>query len=78
MIAALEQAVRLGARQVELNSDSELVVKQLCGRYRVKKNTLQPLFDKVKELAASFETFRVKYVPRELNNEADALANRAF
>jgi ribonuclease HI len=78
MIAALEQAVKLGARQVELNSDSELVVKQLCGRYRVKKDTLQPLFEQVKALSARFESFRVKYIPRELNSEADALANKAF
>ncbi len=78
IIAALEQAVRLGARQVEMNSDSELVVKQLCGKYRVKKDTLQPLFEQVKELAGRFESFKVRHIPRERNREADALANKAF
>jgi ribonuclease HI len=78
MIAALEQAIKLGAREVELNSDSELVVKQLNGQYRVKKDTLQPLFERVKELSQRFESFTIKYIPREFNSEADALANKAF
>ena len=78
IIVALEQAIRLGAKQVELNSDSELVVFQLTGRYRVKKDTLIPLFQKVKELIAHFESFKVKNIPREQNSEADALANKAY
>ena len=78
MIAALEQAIKLGAKQVELNSDSELVVNQLNGKYRVKKDTLQPLFEQVKELAGRFESFKIKHVPREQNSEADALANKAY
>ena len=78
VIAALEQAIKLGAKQVELNSDSELMVKQLLGKYRVKKDTLQPLFAQVKELAAHFESFKVKHIPREQNSEADALANKAY
>jgi ribonuclease HI len=78
MIAALEQAVKMGATHVEMNSDSELVVNQLSGKYRVKKDTLQPLFDQVKELSKGFESFKIKYIPRELNSEADALANKAY
>ncbi len=78
VIAALEQAIKLGAIQVELNSDSELMVKQLLGKYRVKKDTLQPLFARVKELAAHFESFKVKHIPREQNCEADTLANKAY
>ncbi|NLL90017.1 MAG: ribonuclease HI family protein [Dehalococcoidales bacterium] len=78
IIVALEQAIRLGAKHVELNSDSELVVFQLTGRYRVKKDTLKPLFQKVKELSARFESFKVKNIPREQNSEADALANKAY
>lgn len=78
IIVALEQAIRLGAKHVELNSDSELVVFQLTGRYRVKKDTLKPLFQKVKELSARFESFKVRNIPREQNSEADALANKAY
>ena len=63
---------------MELNSDSELVVFQLTGRYRVKKDTLLPLFQKVKELCARFESFKVRHIPREKNSEADALANKAY
>ena len=50
VIAALEAAIASGANQVEVNSDSELVVKQISGKYRVKKATLQPLHQKVKQL----------------------------
>jgi ribonuclease HI/probable phosphoglycerate mutase len=78
IVAGLEQALKMGARHVELNSDSELVVNQLNGRYRVKKDTLQPLFDQVKMLAGRFESFNVRHVPREQNREADALANKAY
>ncbi len=63
IIVALEHAIKLGAKQVELNSDSELVVFQLTGRYRVKKDTLKPLFQQVKELCARFESFKVKHIP---------------
>ncbi len=68
----------MGAKQVELNSDSELVVFQLTGRYRVKKDTLLPLFQQVKELSSHFESFKVRHIPREQNSEADALANKAY
>ncbi len=78
IIAALEEAVRLGAGQVELNSDSELVVRQINGRYRVKKDTLRPLYENVMQLKSRLESFNIKHVPRERNREADKLANRAL
>ena len=78
IIVALAHTLKLGAKQVELNSDSELVVFQLTGRYRVKKDTQTPLFQQVKELCARFESFKVKHIPREQNSEADALANKAY
>ena len=78
IIAALEKAVSLGARDVELRSDSELVVKQIKGRYRVKKATLRPLYQKVVQLIGSLETFTITHVPREKNTEADRLANKAL
>ncbi len=78
IIAALEKAIGLGAREVELRSDSELVVKQIKGRYRVKKATLRPLYQKVVQLTGSLETFTITHIPRSQNREADRLANKAL
>lgn len=78
IIAALENAIDLGARQVELNSDSELVVRQINGQYRVKKQALKPLYQRVKELQSQFEGFTIRHIPRQQNKEADKLANRAL
>jgi ribonuclease HI len=78
IIAALEKAISLGARDVELRSDSELVVKQIKGRYRVKKATLRPLYQKVVQLIGSLEAFTITHIPREQNREADRLANKAL
>jgi ribonuclease HI len=78
IIAALEAAVSLGARCVALKSDSELVVEQLNGRYRVKKASLRPLYQEVVQLIGSLEAFTITYIPREQNREADRLANLAL
>jgi len=78
VIAALEQAIKLGARQVELNLDSQLVARQVTGRYRVKSQALKPLFDKTRKLLDSLEGFKVRHIPRRLNREADRLANDAL
>ena len=78
IIAALETAIRLDARQVELNSDSELVVRQINGQYRVKKAALKPLYQRVKELQNRLEGFTIRHIPRQQNKEADKLANRAL
>ncbi|MEE8194778.1 MAG: ribonuclease HI family protein [Dehalococcoidales bacterium] len=78
VIAALEKAIGLGARQVVLNSDSELVVKQIQGSYRVKKAALKPLYRRVKELQGLLESLTASHIPREQNREADRLANQAL
>jgi len=78
VIAALEKAIELGATHVELKSDSQLVVKQIRGEYRVKEATLKPLYDKVRELLGQLEGCRVTHIPRKRNKEADKLANRAL
>lgn len=78
IITALEEAVRLGAGEVDIKSDSELVVKQLKGRYRVKKATLRPLYLKVVQLIGLLEAFSITHIPREQNREADRLASRAL
>ena len=78
IIAALEKVLALGARQVELNSDSELMVRQIKGQYRVRKEALRPLYQRVKELQSRLEGFTIKHIPRQQNREADKLANAAL
>lgn len=78
VIAALEEAIKLGVTHVKLNSDSELVVKQINGRYRVKKAALKPLHQKVRQLLGLLEGFAITHIPREQNVEADSLANSAL
>jgi len=78
IIAALEEALPLDADEVELNSDSELVVKQVKGQYRVRKEALRPLYQRVKQLQSNLKGFKIKHVPRQQNREADKLANAAL
>ena len=78
IIAALENAVSLGASQVDMRSDSELVVRQINGRYRVKNASLKPLYQKVKHLQSQLEVFTITHIPRQQNTEADSLANMAL
>ena len=78
IIAALEKTIELGATHVVINSDSELVVRQLNGRYRVKNAHLKPLYQKIKQLQSSLEGFTITHIPREQNKEADRLANKAL
>jgi ribonuclease HI len=77
VIAALEKAISLGFNEVELRADSELVVRQMNGRYRVKNANLKPLFQKVTELKSKFRSFSITHIPRNLNKEADRLAGEA-
>ncbi len=78
IITALEEAIRLGARQVRLNSDSELIVRQLQGKYRVKNAARKPLYQQVKQLQSRLDSFTINHIPREQNREADNLANAAL
>jgi ribonuclease HI len=68
----------LGAREVVLNMDSELVVRQLTGRYRVRNPGLLPLYKRVLALRQRLERVTVQHVRREENRVADALANAAL
>ncbi len=78
LIAGLEAVLELGATAVTVNMDSELVVRQLQGSYKVKSPKLLPLFQRASQLRARFESFHIAHIPRELNRRADALANRAL
>jgi len=78
IIAALQKAVSLGVREVELKSDSELVVKQLNGSYRVKSAGLKSLYQEVKKLQSFLERLTITHISRRQNTEADRLANKAL
>lgn len=78
LIAALQAALELGARRVEARTDSELLVRQAIGRYRVKNPGLLPLYQELIALRDRFDHVVFAHVPRNLNKRADALANRAL
>ena len=75
VIEGLSLAAELGARTVTLRSDSQLLINQLTGRYRVKSEHLQPLHRRARSIAAGFERISFEHVPREENTAADSLAN---
>lgn len=74
----LEEAAKQEVRAIEVRMDSELVVKQMLGLYRVKNEGLRPLFARCQELARGFANFKIVHVRREFNKEADRLANLAM
>ena len=78
LLAALDKAQELGAAEVEVISDSELLVRQMLGQYRVKNAGLQPLFLEAKQKAARFGRFTIRHTGREHNAKADGLVNRAL
>lgn len=78
LIAALEYAVEHGPKALKVISDSELLVKQIKGEYKVKNPTLQDLHGRAKQLIRQLEWFSVQHVLRGHNAEADRLANEAM
>jgi len=78
LIAGLELALQYGCRELRIFLDSELIVRQVSGRYRVKNAQLQPLYDKVKTLLERLEKWQIHHVPRSGNTRADELANKGI
>ena len=78
LIAALDYAQTHGIRALRVESDSELLVKQMRGQYKVKSEELKPLFERAKKMSQTLEMFRIEHVYREQNREADALVNQAL
>ncbi|CAN5316923.1 hypothetical protein BH20ACT24_BH20ACT24_17260 [soil metagenome] len=76
VLEGLRRAHDLGATQVNVRSDSRLLVEQLSGRFRVKNPTLVRLHTEVRDVMRTFEQVLFEHVPREFNREADRLANR--
>ncbi len=77
-IAGVRAAHELGATSIELRLDSELIVRQLAGRYRVKNAALRPLFQALVDALEAVGPYTVGHVPRARNARADALANEAL
>ncbi len=78
LVMALDAARSLGLQEVRLFADSELVVKQIKGEYRVKSADLKPLYMEAMVLIRGFNRFEIRHIPRELNADADKLANEAI
>ncbi len=78
LILGLTRLAELGARKVVAKADSELMVKQMNGEYKVKNKNITPLFIRAKQLSREFESFRIEHVMREENSRADEMANRAI
>jgi ribonuclease HI len=78
LIRALEKSLEHGIQKVEVRTDSELMVRQMNGEYRVKNEGLKPLFLKAQALKNRFASFVIVHVRREQNKEADRLANQAM
>jgi ribonuclease HI len=74
LIAGLEEASRQGIEAVDVRLDSELAVRQMLGKYKVKNEGLKPLYAKAQALARSFKKFSIRHVPREENTHADRLS----
>src|SRR5262249_23625008 len=78
LVRALERAAQMGARRVILRSDSELLVKQMSGEYRVKNAQLLALYEAAREWCKRFDHVSIMHVRREQNSRADALCNKAL
>jgi ribonuclease HI len=78
LVRALERAAALGAKRLIVRSDSELLVKQMNGQYRVKNEQLIPLYEQAKRLARGFDLVSLGHVRREQNRRADELCNLAL
>ena len=78
IIRAIEAALQIGAQELTVFSDSELLVRQINGRYRVKSENMKPLYEQAVDLLGQFSNWKVRHIAREHNTQADALVNRAM
>jgi ribonuclease HI len=78
LVRALEHAVKLKARRLEVFTDSDLMVNQMSGMYKVKNIGLKPYWEQARRLVKEFESVNIQHVPREQNGRADRLCNAAL
>ncbi len=77
LLLALEEAANLKGRQLQVFSDSELMVRQYNGQYKIKNKALQKMHIEVRQWVSKFDQVLLSHIPREENREADNLANKA-
>ena len=77
LIKGLECLAEKGIDKIKVRGDSQLVIKQLKGEYRVRSDRLRPLYERAKELLRKFD-YELEWVPRRFNEEADRLSREAF
>jgi len=78
IIRAIEAALQIGAEELTVFSDSELLVRQINGQYRVKSENIKPLYGQAVDLLGQFSNWKVRHIAREHNSQADAMVNRAM
>jgi ribonuclease HI len=78
LLRGLQMAGELGAREIEIVNDSELIARQLTGAYRVKHPSMKPLYEEAVKTLRLFDAWRIRTVPRAQNARADALVNQAL
>lgn len=78
LIYGLQEALMLGYKEVTVKTDSELVVKQTTGEYKVKDPTLRLFYEQFSHLRQGFDRLNVEFVDRKENKDADKLANKAI
>jgi ribonuclease HI len=78
LVKALEFAAKKKIASVEIRSDSQLLVRQILGEYKVKSENIEALYRRCRDLLRNFQWYEIKHVPREENKRADKLANQAL
>ena len=78
LLLGLRRARQMGAREVEVRADSQLLIRQLQGKYAVKNEVLKRLHEEALALLRSFERYELTHIPREQNTLADEMSNRAI
>jgi ribonuclease HI len=78
LIKGLQRCIELGMDEVVVYSDSQLLVSQLTGKYKVRSKNLIEYYSEVMKLKTSFRSLEFQYIPREYNSRADSLANQAL
>jgi len=78
LLLGLHKAQELGAREIEVRADSELMIRQINGKYAVRNEGLKPLYNEAMALLKSFASWHAEHVPREENALADEMSNRAI
>ncbi len=78
LLHCLRRAIRLGCKSIRVYSDSQLLVRQILGEYRVRDPRLKRLREEALELISRFQSFEIKHIPRELNPDANRLAAKVL